>query len=203
MLKVNYHGSSGYGLKWVESICCGKYYELEIPDIEKGVDYLIGRGLIDPDRIGALGWSNGSILSIQLMITNPSRYKAAAVGAGDVEWISDWANVDFGQAFDSYYFGKSPLEDPELYIRKSPIFQMDKVRTPTLIFFGGADRNVPTEEGWTHYRTLYTIGKVPVRFMLFPGRAARPAKAEPSTSQSDGRDGLVRSISIQDRPARE
>ena len=101
ILKTNYHGSSGYGLKWVESICCGKYYELEVPDIEKGVDYLIGRGLIDPERIGALGWSNGSILSIQLMITNPSRYKAAAVGAGDVEWISDWANVDFGQAFDS------------------------------------------------------------------------------------------------------
>ena len=176
VLKVNYHGSSGYGLKWVESICCGKYYELEIPDIEKGVDYLIGRGLIDPDRIGALGWSNGSILSIRLMITNPGRYKAAAVGAGDVEWISDWANVDFGQAFDSYYFGKSPLEDPELYIRKSPIFQMDKVRTPTLIFFGGADRNVPTEEGWTHYRTLYTIGKVPVRFMLFPGEPHGPRK---------------------------
>ncbi|MGH9702321.1 MAG: prolyl oligopeptidase family serine peptidase [Candidatus Acidiferrales bacterium] len=176
VLKTNYHGSSGYGLKWVESICCGKFYELEIPDIEKGVDYLIGRGLIDPDRIGALGWSNGAILSIQLMITNPSRYKAAAVGAGDVEWISDWANVDFGQAFDSYYFGKSPLEDPELYIRKSPIFQMDKVRTPTLNFFGGADRNVPTEEGWTHYRTLYTIGKVPVRFMLFPGEPHGPRK---------------------------
>jgi dipeptidyl aminopeptidase/acylaminoacyl peptidase len=176
VLKTNYHGSSNYGLEWVESICCGKYYDLEIPDIEKGVDYLIGRGLVDPERIGALGWSNGAILSIQLTVTNPSRYKAAAVGAGDVEWISDWANVDFGEAFDSYYFGKSPLEDPQLYIRKSPIFQMDKVRTPTLIFFGTADRNVPTEQGWTHYRTLYHIGKAPVRFLLFPGEPHGPRK---------------------------
>ena len=176
ILKTNYHGSTNYGLKWVESICCGKYYELEIPDIEKGVDSLIARGLVDANQIGALGWSNGSILSIQLLVTDPDRYKAAALGAGDVEWISDWANVDFGEAFDDYYFGNTPLRDPELYIRKSPVFKMDRVKTPTLIFFGTVDRNVPTDQGWTHYRTLYTIGKVPVRFLLFPGEPHGPQK---------------------------
>lgn len=176
VLKINYHGSSNHGLKWVESICCGHYYDLEIPDIEKGVDALIAQGKVDPDRIGTAGWSNGAILSIELTVTNPSRYKAAMTGAGDVEWISDWANVDFGHSFDSYYFGKSPLEDPALYLKKSPLFQMDKVRTPTLIFFGTNDRQVPTEQGWTHYRALYTIGKVPVRFILFPGEAHGPVK---------------------------
>jgi dipeptidyl aminopeptidase/acylaminoacyl peptidase len=176
VLKTNYHGSTGYGLKFVESICCGKYYDLEIPDIERGVDNLIEKGLVDPDRIGAMGWSNGSILSIQLTITNPDRYKAASVGAGDVEWLSDWANVDFGESFDHYYFGKTPLEDPQLYIDKSPLFKMDRVKTPTLIFFGTIDRQVPTEEGWTHYRALYSIGKAPVKFILFPGEAHGPRK---------------------------
>ena len=176
VLKTNYHGSAGYGLKWVESICCGKYYDLEVPDIEKGVDSLIARGLVDPEKIGALGWSNGSILSIALTVANPGRYKAAAVGAGDVEWFSDWANVDFGLAFDNYYFGKSPLEDPQLYIDKSPFFKMDRVKTPTLIFFGTVDRNVPTEEGWSHYRALYSIGKTPVKFILFPGEPHGPRK---------------------------
>jgi dipeptidyl aminopeptidase/acylaminoacyl peptidase len=176
VLKTNYHGSADYGLKWGESICCGKYYDLEVPDIEHGVDYLIGRGLVDPDKIGAAGWSNGSILSIQLTIANPDRYKAAVVGAGDVEWISDWANVDFGESFDHYYFGKTPLEDPELYIQKSPLFKMDRVKTPTLIFFGTNDRQVPTEQGWTHYRALYSIGKAPVKLVLFPGEAHSPNK---------------------------
>jgi dipeptidyl aminopeptidase/acylaminoacyl peptidase len=176
VLKTNYHGSTGYGLKFVEAICCGKYYDLEIPDIERGVDNLIAKGLVDPDQIGAAGWSNGSILSIQLTVTNPDRYKAAVVGAGDVEWLSDWANVDFGESFDHYYFGKTPLEDPQLYINKSPLFKMDKVKTPTLIFFGTIDRQVPTEEGWTHYRALYTIGKAPVKFILFPGEAHGPKK---------------------------
>lgn len=176
VLKVNYHGSSDYGLKWVESICCGNYYDLEVVDLEKGVDNLIAKGLVDPDRIGTQGWSNGSILSIELTVKDPDRYKVASCGAGEVEWISDWANVDFGQSFDTYYFGKSPLEDPQLYLKKSPLFELNKVKTPTIIFFGTNDRNVPTEEGWTHYRALYTYGKVPVRFVLFPGEPHSPQK---------------------------
>src|SRR3984885_15042033 len=176
VLKTNYHGSTGYGLKFVEAICCGKYYDLEIPDIERGVDNLIAQGLVDPDQIGAAGWSNGSGVFVQLTVTNPDRYKAAVVGAGDVEWLSDWANVDFGESFDHYYFGKTPLEDPQLYIDKSPLFKMDKVKTPTLIFFGTNDRQVPTEQGWTHYRALYSIGKAPVKLVLFPGEAHGPRK---------------------------
>src|SRR5208337_2459233 len=91
VLQVNYHGSNNYGLQWVESICCGKYYDLETPDINAGVDYLIERGLVDPDKVATMGWSNGSILSTSMLVTYPDRYKVASVGAGDVEWISDWA----------------------------------------------------------------------------------------------------------------
>jgi dienelactone hydrolase len=133
------------------------------------VDFLIAKGLVDPEKVGTFGWSNGSILSIALSIANPERYKAVAAGAGDVEFISDWANVDFGHSFDTYYFGKSPLEDPVLYIRLAPLFQMHKVKAPTIIFFGTEDRNVPTSQGWTHYRALYHLGQVPVKFLLFPG----------------------------------
>ncbi|MFZ5623381.1 MAG: prolyl oligopeptidase family serine peptidase [Gemmatimonadota bacterium] len=167
-LKVNYHGSSNYGLDWVESICCGKYYDLEIPDLIAGLDYVVRRGLADTARLATMGWSNGAILSTELTTRLP-RLKAASVGAGDVEWISDWGNVDFGKAFDNYYFGKAPYEDPQLYIRKSPFFRLDKVRTPTLIFFGTEDRNVPPSQGWSHYRALQQHGKTETRFVLFPG----------------------------------
>jgi len=175
VLRPNYHGSGSYGLKWAESICCGKYYDLETPDINAGVDYLIAKGLGDPDRVATMGWSNGSILSTSLLVTYPDRYKVASVGAGDVEWISDWANVDFGQSFDAYYFGKSPFEDPELYIRKSPFFKMDKVRAPVLIFHGSADRNVPPAQSWSYFRALQYFGK-PVKYVVFPDEPHGPHK---------------------------
>jgi dipeptidyl aminopeptidase/acylaminoacyl peptidase len=176
VLQVNYHGSDNYGLKWVESICCGKYYDLETPDINAGVDFLIEKGFVDADKVATLGWSNGSILSTSLLVTYPDRYKVASVGAGDVEWISDWGNVMFGDSFDSYYFGKSPMEDPDLYIRKSPFFKMDRIKAPVLIFHGTADNNVPPAQSWSYFRALQYYGKVPVKFVIFPGEPHGPRK---------------------------
>jgi len=176
VLQVNYHGSNNYGLRWVESICCGKYYDLETPDINAGVDFLIEKGFVDADKVATLGWSNGSILSTSLLVTYPDRYKVASVGAGDVEWISDWGNVVFGDSFDSYYFGKSPMEGPDLYIRKSPFFKMDKVKAPVLIFHGTADTNVPPAQSWSYFRALQYYGKVPVKFVIFPGEPHGPRK---------------------------
>lgn len=168
VLKPNYHGSSDYGLAFVESISGGNYYDLEIVDIEKGVDSLIERGLVDPERLGVLGWSNGAILTIGLTTTT-TRYEVASAGAGDVDWTSDWGNCEFGAAFDNYYLGASPLDNPDLYITKSPFFRLGKVRTPTIIFFGTEDRAVPTQQGWMHYRALQQLGQTDVRFILFPG----------------------------------
>ncbi len=168
VLQVNYHGSIGYGLDWVESIGRGKYYDLEVPDLEAGVDEMIRRGLADPDRLASAGWSNGGILTAAL-ITRDTRFKAASVGAADVEWFSDWANVDFGASFDNYYFGGAPWEVPQVYMAKSPFFQLTKVRTPTIVYTGTEDRNVPPHESWSLFRALQQIGKVPVRLVLFPG----------------------------------
>ena len=122
-----------------------------------------------------MGWSNGSILTIALTVSS-DRFKAASAGAGDVEWSSDWANCEFGAAFDNYYLGKSPLEDPQLYLRKSPFYRLNRVRTPTIIFFGTEDKAVPTQQGWMHYRALQQLGKADVRFILFPGEGHGPRK---------------------------
>jgi dipeptidyl aminopeptidase/acylaminoacyl peptidase len=167
VLKVNYHGSTGYGLDFVESIA-GHYYELEIPDVEAGVDALVARGLVDPEKLGSMGWSNGGILTVELL-TRSRRYKAAVVGAADVEWISDWGNVDFGATFDNYYFGAPPWEKPQLYIEKSPFFRLAQVTTPTLVYAGTADRDVPPHQAWSLFRALQQIGKAPTRLVLFPG----------------------------------
>jgi len=168
LLRVNYHGSGNYGLEWVESICCGNYYDLERVDLMNGVDYLIERRLVDADKLGTTGWSNGAILTSEL-ITRSRRFKVASAGAGDVEWISDWGNVDFGASFDNYYFGAAPYEKPELYIEKSPYFRLKDVTTPTIIYTGTEDRNVPPSQSWSHFRVMQQATETPVKFILFPG----------------------------------
>lgn len=167
VFEVNYHGSSNYGLKWAESIA-GKYLDLEVPDIEKGVDALIERGLADPERLGIMGWSNGGILTADIL-TRTTRYKAASVMAATVEQASDWGSTKYGAAFDQYYLGDTPFKSPALYVRKSAFYRMDKVRTPTILFCGADDPIVGVQQSWLSYRALQQNGKVPVRFLIFPG----------------------------------
>ena len=169
VLKVNYHGSGNYGQAWAESIGKGKYYELEVPDIIAGVDMLIEKGMVDPDKQGIIGWSNGAILGIALVIEHPDRFKVVCPGAGDVNYSSDYGNCIFGPTFDNYYFGGPPWEIPQTYIDKSPLFHLDKVKTPWIVFFGTEDVNVPFEQGMEQYRALQLLGKAPVRYLIFPG----------------------------------
>lgn len=175
VLRVNYHGSSDYGLAFAESIR-GRYYELEIKDLLAGVQALIDQGLVDRERMGLIGWSNGAILSIGVLALGHQyapqydfAFKACAPGAGDVNWSSDYGNCDFGPYFDDYYLGGPPWKLPEVYRDKSPLFHVERVTTPTILFFGSEDRAVPTEQGWQWYRALHLVKQAPVRMVLFPG----------------------------------
>lgn len=175
VLKPNYHGSSGYGLPFAESIRDGQYYELPVVDIERGIDRLIDLGLADRSRIGLAGWSNGAILTLAL-IARSTRYRAASSGAGGSEWTADWAACAFGHSFNRYYFGASPLEDPRRYRQMAPFYDFEKVRTPLILFHGTEDRSVPVHHAWMQYRALQQFGKAPVRLILFPGEGHGPQK---------------------------
>ena len=166
VLAVNYSGSANYGLPFMESII-GYYYELEVPDILTGIDYLTGKGMVDPAKLGTMGWSNGSLLSIALTVES-DRFKVASCGAGDVNWISDYGNCAFGVSFNNLYLKGPYWEHLDHYLSKSPLFKMNKVVTPTLIIFGEHDTSVPTQQGYEHYRALQQLGKVPVKFLLLP-----------------------------------
>lgn len=173
VLNPNYHGSGNHGLAFTESIK-GHYYEYEIPDIIAGIDMLVEKGLVDRDSLGVKGWSNGAILTTMLTVKYPNMFQAAAPGAGDVNWTSDYGTCAFGVSFDQSYFNGAPWDNTngkifnETYVLKSPLFEMEKVRTPTIIFHGSKDRKVPRDQGWEYYRALQQIGKAPVRFLWFP-----------------------------------
>ncbi|MBL7472676.1 S9 family peptidase [Robertkochia sediminum] len=181
VLKPNYQGSSNHGLEYVEAIK-GNYYEPEMEDIIKGIGFLNEKGMINMDKLGTMGWSNGAILTTMLTVRYPEMFKFAAAGAGDVNWTSDYGTCRFGVSFDQSYFGGAPWDNSEgktyneNYILKSPLFELEKVRTPTIIFHGSEDRAVPRDQGWEYYRALQQIGEAPVRFLWFPGQRHGLAK---------------------------
>lgn len=175
VLMPNYHGSSHHGQEFVESIK-GHYYEYELTDILNGTQKLIDEGKVDKDSLGVMGWSNGAILTTMLTVQHPDLFKVAAPGAGDVNWTSDYGTCEFGVSFDQSYFGGAPWDNlngknyNENYVLKSPLFEMEKVKTPTIIFHGSEDRAVPRDQGWEYYRSLQQLKQAPVRFLWFPGQ---------------------------------
>lgn len=175
IFKPNYHGSSNHGRAFVESIK-GHYYDLELPDIMAGIDSLDQAGLIERDSMAVMGWSNGAILTTMLTVRYPDLFLAATPGAGDVNWTSDFGTCRFGVTFDQSYFQGAPWDNSDStfynpnYLIKSPLFELEKVRTPTLIFHGSEDRAVPRDQGWEYYRALQQVGEAPVRFLWFPGQ---------------------------------
>ncbi|WP_347924831.1 prolyl oligopeptidase family serine peptidase [Pontimicrobium sp. SW4] len=175
ILKPNYHGSGNHGLSYVESIK-GNYYEPEMEDITKAIDILVNKGMVDRNQLGTMGWSNGAIITTMLTVRYPNMFKVAAPGAGDVNWTSDFGTCSFGVSFDRQYFGGNPWDDVngkfynENYIIKSPLFEIEKIKTPTIIFHGSEDRAVPRDQGWEYFRGLQQSGNTPVRFLWFPGQ---------------------------------
>jgi len=74
VFRPNYHGSSNHSHEFIQSIK-KHYYEFEIPDIVKGVQQLIRNGLVHPDSLGVMGWSNGAILTIALTVEHPEMFQ--------------------------------------------------------------------------------------------------------------------------------
>ncbi|MEO8536687.1 MAG: S9 family peptidase, partial [Betaproteobacteria bacterium] len=83
---VNYHGSSGFGQAFLETIA-GRYGEKELADTEAATDYLLAQGYIDPERLTASGGSYGGFM-VAYMNGHTDRYKAFVCHAGCYDWVS-------------------------------------------------------------------------------------------------------------------
>ena len=165
ILKPNYRGSAGYGEKFralnVRNLGVGDY-----ADVISGVDYLIAKGMVDKDRVGAMGWSEGGYISAFITCYS-DRFKAVSVGAGISDWMTYYVNTDI-HPFTRQYLKATPWEDPEIYRKTSPITYVSRARTPTLIQHGDQDKRVPPPNSFELYQALKDRG-IPVRLILYKG----------------------------------
>jgi dipeptidyl aminopeptidase/acylaminoacyl peptidase len=165
VLEPNYRGSAGYGSAFralnVRNLGVGDMW-----DVMSGVDYLIGKGIVDSTRMGSMGWSQGGYISA-FLTTHTDRFKAISVGAGISNWMTYYVNTDI-TPFTRQYLHATPWDDPEIYAKTSPITTIKKAKTPTLIQQGSNDQRVPVPDSFELYRGLQDQG-VPSRLVLYTG----------------------------------
>ena len=89
-------------------------------DLISGLDALVARRLADKDRLVVWGGSYGGYMT-NWIVTQTSRFKAAHSEVGIADLQSLWSVSPIGRILSRQYFGKTPLEDPDLYRRLSPI----------------------------------------------------------------------------------
>lgn len=165
ILKVNYRGSAGYGEKFrqlnVRNLGVGDAW-----DVLSGVDHLIGKGWVDPKRVGCMGWSQGGYISA-FLTTSSDRFAAISVGAGISNWATYYYNTDISP-FTIQYLGDDPADDPEIYVKTSPMTYVKQAKTPTLIQHGEFDRRVPIPNAYELRQGLEDRG-VPVEMVVYKG----------------------------------
>jgi dipeptidyl aminopeptidase/acylaminoacyl peptidase len=166
VLRPNYRGSTNYGSKHRTDIV-GNYFAPGYEDIMTGVDHLIAQGIVDPDRMGALGWSAGGHWSNWILVQT-NRFKAISSGAGTSNWISMYAQSDV-QRNRQYYLGnKLPYDDFDAYWRQSPLKYIRNAKTPTMIHVVEGDPRVPSPQSVELHMALKQIG-VPTELFMYPG----------------------------------
>lgn len=123
-------------------------------DVMSGVEYLKGRGLIDPARMAVTGWSYGGFMTTWLAGHYPV-WKAAVAGAAVTDWVEMYDLSD-GNVTQTEATGASPYVGDGMAInrRQSPSSSMTKIRAPTLIMCDTGDFRVPITQSFGLYRAL-------------------------------------------------
>ncbi|MBK8289929.1 MAG: S9 family peptidase [Flammeovirgaceae bacterium] len=165
VLRPNYRGSAGYGEAFrslnVKNLGVGDMW-----DVLSGIDYLDKKGLIDKTKMGSMGWSQGGYISA-FLTTNTDVFKAISVGAGISNWMTYYVNTDI-HPFTRQYLKATPWSDEMIYKKTSPITNINKAKTPTLIQHGEFDRRVPIANAYELLQGLRDKN-VPAELIVYKG----------------------------------
>lgn len=155
VLRPNYRGSAGYGEKFrslnVQNLGVGDAW-----DVLSGVKHLEDKGIIDGEKVGAMGWSQGGYISA-FLTTNSRKFRAISVGAGISNWMTYYVNTDI-HPFTRQYLKATPWSDKAIYEKTSPMTNINNAVTPTLIQHGEFDRRVPTANAYELFQGLQDVG---------------------------------------------
>jgi dipeptidyl aminopeptidase/acylaminoacyl peptidase len=137
----------------------------DLRDILAGVDAVEKVAPIDENRLGMMGGSYGGFMSMWTN-TQTNRFKAIVAGAGLSNWISYYGTNGIDQ-WMLPFFGKTMYDDPKAYEDVSAIYFMKQAKTPTFIYVGERDIEVPPTQSVEYWHALKDQG-VPTSLVIYP-----------------------------------
>ncbi len=167
VVAVNYRGSSGRGLAFCKAIYAD-WGNKEVMDILGAADHVVNTGMADAANLAIGGWSYGGILTNYSIATDPTRFKAAASGAGSSLQLSLFGVDQYINQFENEI--GYPWKNVDKYLKLSyPFLKADKIKTPTLFLTGEKDFNVPAIGSEQMYQALKLVG-TPTQLIVYPGQ---------------------------------
>ncbi len=158
----NPHGSTGYGQEFTAAISgdwAGKVYL----DIMAVTDSLARLSFVDPDRMGAMGWSYGGYM-MMWMEGHTDRFKALSAMMGVYNLKAMHGSTE-ELWFPEYDLGGTPWES-DLYTAWSPNRFVKEFKTPCLVITGERDYRVPYTQSLEFFTDLQRR-RIPSRLIVF------------------------------------
>jgi len=165
VIMINFHGSTGYGQKFIDAIN-GDWGGAPFEDLIKGLDYAEQTyPFIDKNRECALGASYGGYMA-NWILGHTDRFKCIVSHDGMFNAESAWGSTE-ELWFNDWEFKGTPYDNRASYQKWSPHQYAKSFKTPTLVIHGQRDYRLDVSEGLQLFTTLQMEG-VPSKMLYFP-----------------------------------
>ena len=148
VFQMNFRGSTGYGKAFWEASFKKWGKEMQ-DDITDGTNWLIKKGIADPDRIAIYGASYGGYATLMGLVKEPELYAAG------VDYVGVSNMFTFMKTIPPYWepllammyeMVGNPVDDSLMMREVSPVFHVDKIVAPLFIAQGANDPRVNIDE---------------------------------------------------------
>ncbi|HHF7375423.1 S9 family peptidase [Legionella bozemanae] len=164
IIAPNPRGSSGKGYEFSHAINAD-WGNLDVKDALASVDYVIKKGIVDPNQLAVGGWSYGGMLT-NYIIASTQRFKAAISGAGTGSILGNYGEDQYTLDYESE-LGK-PWLNTQIYLKLSyPLMKANKIKTPTLFMCASLDFNMPCIGSEQLYQALKSLN-IPTQLIIYP-----------------------------------
>jgi dipeptidyl aminopeptidase/acylaminoacyl peptidase len=142
IIAPEYRGSTGYGAEHYNAI---DYGGKELDDVASAYDYLRTLPHVDPERVGIMGWSHGGFITSLLVFREQHPFKAGAamVPVSNLIFRLSYKGPGYQRSFATQSGIRGlPFEQREEYIKRSPLYHVEKLRVPLLVHVATNDTDV-------------------------------------------------------------